>query len=292
VTQEPDSAPIAATRLRAWRWVLHFSWVGALLVVAIGAGLAWLTTQQALDLAVARAVGASEGRLTVERATGSLLSTVRVARIAWRGDDVDVEADDVALTWSVVGLFTRHVNVSGLGAHRLAITMKGSDSALALPADLSLPLEVRVDNVGVERVEWRVGPRAGIAGALEVAQEDDRRPRGVVDAGDSFTAVTRRATSTARGEERVLDLVHGTERVPATLLAPAGARSASSSRRSRDTGLRKPTSVVAQARPATTLATASSAGASRIAAASGPPTVQASHWLGTKSMARPTPCQK
>ena len=40
-----------------------------------------------------------------------------------------------------------------------------------------------------------------------------------------FTAVTRRATSTARGEERVLDLVHGTERVPATLLAPAGARS-------------------------------------------------------------------
>ena len=86
---------------------------------------------------------------------------MRVARIAWRGDDVAVEADDMALTWSVVGLFTRHVNVSGLGAHRLAITMKGSDSALALPADLALPLEVSVANVGVERLEWRVGPRAG-----------------------------------------------------------------------------------------------------------------------------------
>ena len=40
-----------------------------------------------------------------------------------------------------------------------------------------------------------------------------------------FAAVTRRATSTTRGEERVLDLVHGTERVPATLLVPAGGRS-------------------------------------------------------------------
>ena len=92
-----------------WRWLLHFSWLGVLLVVALAAGLAWLTTQDALELAIARAVAASEGRLTVERATGSLLSTVRVGRIAWRGDDVEVEADDVALTWSVVGLFTRHV---------------------------------------------------------------------------------------------------------------------------------------------------------------------------------------
>ena len=123
--------------------------------------MAWLTTQEALDLAIARAVGASQGRLTVQGASGSLLSTVRVARIAWRGDDVDVEADDMALTWSVIGLVTRHVNVSGLGAHRLAITMKGSDAPLALPADLSLPLEVSIANVGVERLEWHVGPRAG-----------------------------------------------------------------------------------------------------------------------------------
>jgi dienelactone hydrolase len=44
--------------------------------------------------------------------------------------------------------------------------------------------------------------------------------------GPYFAAVTRRATSNTRGEERVLDLVHGTERVPSTLLLPSGARSA------------------------------------------------------------------
>ena len=157
---QTESTPAPASS-RLWRWLLHFSWLGVALCVAIAGGIAWLTTQDALDLAVARAVAGSQGRLTVTNATGSLLSTVRVARIAWRGDEVAVEADDMALTWSVVGLFSRHVNVSGLGAHRLAITLKGSDAALALPADLSLPLEVSISNVGVERLEWHIGPRAG-----------------------------------------------------------------------------------------------------------------------------------
>src|SRR5205085_2792008 len=40
-----------------------------------------------------------------------------------------------------------------------------------------------------------------------------------------FAAVTRRVDSSTRGEEHTLDLVHGTERVPATLLLPDGARS-------------------------------------------------------------------
>ena len=124
-------------------------------------GIAFLRTQTALEMVIARAIAASQGRLSVDGATGSPLSTVRVARIGWRGDDVLVEADDVALTWSAIGLFTRHIDVSGLGAHRLAFTIKPSQGPLALPADLSLPLEADVRNVGVERLEWRVGTRTG-----------------------------------------------------------------------------------------------------------------------------------
>jgi dienelactone hydrolase len=42
----------------------------------------------------------------------------------------------------------------------------------------------------------------------------------------AFGATLRRSTPTARGEERLLDLVHGAERVPATFLIPKGAGSA------------------------------------------------------------------
>ena len=41
-----------------------------------------------------------------------------------------------------------------------------------------------------------------------------------------FAATARRTTPTAGGEERLLDLVHGTERVPGAFLVPSGAGSA------------------------------------------------------------------
>jgi dienelactone hydrolase len=53
----------------------------------------------------------------------------------------------------------------------------------------------------------------------EIARWDImRRPR--------FAATSRRSTSTALGEERLLDLVHGSERVPATFLVPRESRAA------------------------------------------------------------------
>jgi dienelactone hydrolase len=41
-----------------------------------------------------------------------------------------------------------------------------------------------------------------------------------------FAATVRRTVSTALGEERLLDLVHGNERVPAAFLSPQGSRAA------------------------------------------------------------------
>jgi translocation and assembly module TamB len=153
--------------------------VALALILAIAAGAAFLTTQSALEMVIAQALTRSQGRLSVEGASGSLLSTVQVARIAWQGDDVEVEAEDMALTWSARGLITGKINITGLGAHRLAIAVKESDTPLSLPSDLSLPLEVDIANVGVERLEWRVGARAGIITGVVFDYEGGARTHAV-----------------------------------------------------------------------------------------------------------------
>ena len=72
--------------------------------MALAVGYAFLGSQAALDYVLRRAVEESLGHLTIEGAQGSLLSTIRVARIAWQGDQVDVEAREIALTWSPLDL--------------------------------------------------------------------------------------------------------------------------------------------------------------------------------------------
>lgn len=132
------------------------------LLLMLIAGYVALGTQAALDYVLRRAVFESEGHLTIEGAEGSLLSTIRVARIAWQGDEVDVEAREIALTWSPLDLISRRFIVHGLGAKRLSLTIKGTaQSTTGLPASLALPLEVDVRNIGVERLDWRTGDGSG-----------------------------------------------------------------------------------------------------------------------------------
>ena len=128
-----------------------------LVVFAVGAGIAFLASPLALELLRSRAIHASEGRLSIEGAEGSLLSTVRIGRLAWHGDELDVEADQLALTWRPTDLLSKRFNVDGLGAKRLAIVLRGSDGNTKLPTDLSLPFEVNMRNVGVQDLELSSG---------------------------------------------------------------------------------------------------------------------------------------
>lgn len=146
-------------RRRWWRW-LAWPLVGLFAVLLLGYAL--LGTQAALDYVLQRAVVEGEGHLTIEGAEGSLLSTIRVARIAWQGDEIDVEAREIALTWSPLDLVSRRFIVQGLGAKRLSLDFKAArDSTTGLPSSLALPLEVDVRNIGVERLEWRTGEGSG-----------------------------------------------------------------------------------------------------------------------------------
>jgi len=155
----PAPAP-PVRRQRRWPRVIAGLVLGVLLLG--GAFYAWLGTETALRTVLDRVVAASEGRLTIEGAQGSLLSLVRVERLAWNGDDVDVEARELAMAWSPFDLISRRFSVSGLGAKHLAITIRESaDTKTGLPATLALPLEVAIRNVGVQSLTWATPKGSG-----------------------------------------------------------------------------------------------------------------------------------
>ncbi len=137
--------------------------VTLVVLLAVAAYLA-LGTQRALDYVVQRAVDESRGQLAIEGARGSLLSTVVVSRIAWKGEDVQVEARDAALTWSPWDLLSRRLIVRGLGVKSLSLVFDRQSQAGApggLPSSLALPLEVEVRNIGVQELTWRTATQGG-----------------------------------------------------------------------------------------------------------------------------------
>ena len=73
------SANPTNSRTRLW-WRMLLA-VVAVIVVAIASLYVFLGSQAALDYVVRRAVEGAEGHLVIEGAEGSLLSTVRIARI-------------------------------------------------------------------------------------------------------------------------------------------------------------------------------------------------------------------
>lgn len=164
------SAP-GQTRPRRRRWVraLGAMLVALVAVVAVvAAGGYWLSTQSALDWLLARAAARSEGRLDVEGATGSLLSTVHIARLRWRGDEVALEASGVALTWTPFDLFSRRFHAQGFAAQHLDVTLSNSNATTTLPASLALPLEVTIAQAGIGRIDWHAKDRNGTVTGLKL----------------------------------------------------------------------------------------------------------------------------
>ncbi len=163
LTPEPSPGDAPKRARRWWRVVV----VLVSLVVAIIVGGVWfLGTQMALDALLERAMARSHGRLAIHGATGSLLSTVHIDRLQWRGDDVSLEATGVALTWSPRDLFSRRFNAQGFGAQHLVVTLNSSTGASTLPADLALPLEVTIARAGIGRIDWAAGDRQGVVTGL------------------------------------------------------------------------------------------------------------------------------
>ena len=77
-------------------------------------------------------------------------------------------ADDVALNWNPLALLSRGIVVKGLGAQRITIAIRASDSATPLPPTLALPTDVAIDRVAVAEARLDVGTNSGTHHGIDV----------------------------------------------------------------------------------------------------------------------------
>ena len=160
--------------------------------VALGAAGAFLASEAALHLAIGILVARSEGRLTVDEPAGSLLSAVRVKRLAWKGPEAALTADEIALTWSPAALWSQGIVIHGLGAQRITVAMQGSDAATPLPQSLALPTDVAIDSIAVGRLDWTVGTSTGTINGIAFGYQGGARAHRI----DRLSLVTARGTIT------------------------------------------------------------------------------------------------
>jgi translocation and assembly module TamB len=127
--------------------------VGALLLAT--AGLWWWSGTESSLAWVLERVQRSQP-VTAEGVRGSLRSGLRVHRLAWEKDGVQVQADDVDLTWQPFALLGGVVKLNGVHAAALRITDRRPPPAERAKPPLSLAIKPRVvlDDLTIGHLEW------------------------------------------------------------------------------------------------------------------------------------------
>jgi translocation and assembly module TamB len=172
VIQASDRKARPSRKRRALRISL---WTIALIVLAVAGAIAFLMSEAGLPFIIARIVGQGGGHLVIEEPSGSLGSTMRFKRIAWRSDDLAVEANDVVVEFDPSVLISWRLRIRGLGAQRVSIEIKPSEGATTPPVDLRPPIALSIDELDVATLEWTTGPRSGRITGLVVGYEGDAR---------------------------------------------------------------------------------------------------------------------
>jgi translocation and assembly module TamB len=156
--------------LRFFRYGL-FGLVGLLLLVVAMLAGAWLwgggsTSLGAVLSRVALYLPADQS-LQVSGVTGSLRDGGRIDSLRWRRGDLQVEAQNVEVGWTLPPLLDRELRISHLRIGQLRIDDRRAATApkdSQAPANLGLPLRVSV-HFAIDSVQW-LGPPALLATGL------------------------------------------------------------------------------------------------------------------------------
>ncbi|HEX9184223.1 MAG TPA: translocation/assembly module TamB domain-containing protein [Burkholderiales bacterium] len=132
----------------------------ALAALAAGvalAGLAWLFgTESGLRWALARASAATDGKLIIEGASGTLGAGVAIARVAYADVGLRAEATRVYARARALPLLRGRIGIEPLAIESLRVELEnGKQESGRAPA--ALPFGLRLGDVSIERFEVRAG---------------------------------------------------------------------------------------------------------------------------------------
>ncbi len=125
------------------------------LLFAAAAGLWWWSGLEGSLEWVLRRITASQP-VTLEGVRGAVRSEWHVRRIVWERAGLTIEAQDVNLSWQPLWLLEGIVKVDRLDAAALRITDRRPPSGqpFQMPASLTAPTELQLDDVAIGQVEW------------------------------------------------------------------------------------------------------------------------------------------
>jgi len=170
-----DDTP-AAKPPRRRRWLIASGIVALIVVVATAAGIAWLSSPAAVEYAVARAIAATEGKLSIEGVEGTLWGPLEAKRLAWRDQGTEIVAEDVTIDYQPSALASGRLVVRELRARRLSVTLgEGSDEPPQLPESLALPIDVDIGRVAIDTVDWKGAGQETTLTGLTFAYSGDQR---------------------------------------------------------------------------------------------------------------------
>jgi len=146
--------------MTANRGVRIAAWTAVVLAVLVSAALAFARSTRALEWAATQlssAVTRGGGELVFEELSGSLLGTMRAARIDYAQGGNRARLTGVELDPSLLALWHRELVLNRIAIETLKVEMAPSTDPLTEPATLALPIDVRVDRASVGAFAWRTG---------------------------------------------------------------------------------------------------------------------------------------
>src|SRR3970282_1476546 len=113
-------------------------------------------TEAGLQWAIARAVSASDGKLTIVEASGTLAAEARIGRVAYADGAIRVQAQDVRGQGNVLALLRGALGMEPLHIASLLVVVDERKAATPdAPLDVTLPFAIRLAQVAIARFELR-----------------------------------------------------------------------------------------------------------------------------------------